>query len=144
MLFTTSRKPSRNTRAFAKKLANLIPNSIYLTRGKKGIEELLEISKSKGYPKVCIITDKQGNPYLMRFINLGKNDWDWAEEIRIKGVYSSKEKTTATEEISASKKLEKLFNTKSEEEAKTKIEKQGNQLLFKKGAKILLKIKLQE
>ena len=142
MLFTTSRKPSRNTRIFAKKIAGLIPNSIYLTRGKKGVEELLEISKSKGYPKICIITDKQGNPHLMRFINLGKKNWDWAEELKIKGTYLTKEKVI-TDSISTSKQLEKLFNTKSEESQIT-LEKQDNQLLFKKGKKIIIKIKLQE
>jgi len=143
ILFTTSRKPSKNIRTLAKKIANLIPNSIYLIRGKKSIEELLEISKNKGYPKICIITNKQGNPYLMRFINLGKKNWDWAEELKIKGVYLSKEKIT-TNTIKTSKELEKLFNTKSEEEAKINLEKQNNQLLFKKGKKIIIKINLQE
>ncbi len=143
MLFTTSRKPSKNTRIFSKKISNLLPDSIYLTRGKKGIEELVEIARSKGYPKICIVTDKQGNPHLMRFITLNNENWNWAEELKIKGVYLTKEKQKWNS-INCPEELEKLFNTSSDEEAENKILKQDNQIIFKNKEKVIVKIKLQE
>ncbi len=143
MLLTTSRESSKNAKLFAKKLAALIPDSLYLTRGKKGIKELVEIARLKGYPRICIVTSNQGNPSLMRFIDLNSVKWNWAEELKIKGVYLSREKQKANS-TQCTKELQKLFNVESDEESVFKIEKQENQILFKKGNKILIKIKLKE
>ena len=143
MLFTTSRKPSKNTRIFTRRISNLIPSSIYIVRGKKSTDNLLETARANGFSKICVITDKQGNPHKMRFIEITKINWDWAEELVIKGTNVSKEKIT-TDSIKTSKKLEKLFNIKSDEDSIFSIEQIKNEIMFKKGKKILIKIKLEE
>ena len=142
MLFTTSRKPSRNTRVFTRKISELIPESAYIVRGKKSIFDLIEIARNQGFEKICIITDKQGNPHLLRFIKLTKTKWDWAEELKIKGTYISKIKIKANA-IQLDKELEKLFNTTSKE-SEIKAKKQDNEIIFKKGQKTIIKIKLHD
>ena len=141
MLFTTSRKPSKNTRIFTRKLSKLVPNSTYVVRGKKSTDNLLEITRSQGFNKLCVITDKQGNPFLMRFIKVTKNNWEWADELKIKGVYVSKNKFE-TDSIKTTKEVEALFDIKSSDSVFS-IEKTKQEMIFKKGKKILIKIKLE-
>lgn len=143
MLFTTSRRPSKNTRIFTRRISNLIPESVYIVRGKKSTSDLIEITRTQGYSKLCVITDKQGNPNLMRFIKVTKTNWNWAEELKIKGTNVSKDKIR-TDSIKTRGKLEELFNIKSDEDSIFSIEKIKNEIMFKKGKKILIKIKLEE
>jgi len=143
MLFTTSRKPSKNTRVFAKRIASLVPESEYFPRGKRGIEDLVEEARFKGYSKACIITDKQGNPHLLRFMKISKKNWNWAKEIKIKGVFVPKQKATASS-IKTTKEFEEMFGIKSDDEVKLELTRQKNSIVFKKGEKTLLKINLQE
>ena len=143
ILVTTSRESSKNARILARKIADLVPESIYLTRGKKSLKQLIEIARADGYPKICIITNSQGNPSLMRFIKLNALDWNWAEELKIKGVYVNKGKQKATS-IKCSEEIQKLFNVEPDEEASFEIQKQDKQIIFKKASKVLIKIKLKE
>ncbi len=79
ILITTSRKPSRRTRSFCKDLQYSIKNSIYLTRGKASLEELLEIleekdrlihiSEIKANPSRMVIMDKDGYIYIIIYIS---------------------------------------------------------------------------
>ena len=39
MLITTSHRPTRRTRSFGHDLEKVLPNSLYLTRGKKTIQD---------------------------------------------------------------------------------------------------------
>ena len=79
ILITTSRKPSRRTRSFCKDLQYSIKNSIYLTRGKTSLEELLEmldekdrllhVSEIKANPSRIIIMDRDGYVYIIIYIS---------------------------------------------------------------------------
>jgi U3 small nucleolar ribonucleoprotein protein IMP4 len=61
MFITTSRKPSRKTRTFAKVLADFL-NLEYVPRGKTGISEFLS-------ERMIVIGEKDGNPFSMKIIS---------------------------------------------------------------------------
>jgi|Deesub1362A_J573_1020465.scaffolds.fasta_scaffold00706_23 U3 small nucleolar ribonucleoprotein protein IMP4 len=65
-VLTTSRKPGRRTRSFAKVIARYL-NWKYINRGKKNLEEVLSLSR-----EVCIIEEIKGNPAVMNFYRNGK------------------------------------------------------------------------
>jgi rRNA maturation protein Rpf1 len=50
---TTSRKPSINTRLFAKDLAGIL-SAEYLTRGKSSMSDLVNVARYNGVKKVFI------------------------------------------------------------------------------------------
>jgi rRNA maturation protein Rpf1 len=87
LLVTTSRKPCRNNRVFARNLSNLVPGAVYEPRGKKSIDDLIGTARHKGLRRITIITDMKGNPGRMEFIQLDRRDWSWCETIlRIKSI----------------------------------------------------------
>ncbi len=78
ILIVSSRKPSRRTRSFCKDLRASIPRAIYITRGKRSLEEffkemdekdrLIHVSEIKGNPSRLVIYDNEKNPLLAIFI----------------------------------------------------------------------------
>ncbi len=78
ILIVSSRKPSRRTRSFCKDLRASIPRAIYITRGKRSLDEffkemdekdrLIHVSEIKGNPSRLVIYDKEKNPLLAIFI----------------------------------------------------------------------------
>lgn len=98
LLVTTSRKPCRNNRVFARALSNLVPGAAYEPRGKKSIDGLIETAMHKGLRRIAIITDMKGNPGRMEFIRLDRRDWQWCETIlRIKSVDFEPSKARVTD-----------------------------------------------
>ncbi len=77
ILITTSRKPSRRTRSLAREFSRLIPFSTYITRGKKPIDSLIEIARSKGYDRICILKERHGNPFKFDFIKVDGENWNY-------------------------------------------------------------------
>ncbi len=67
ILITTSRRPSRRTRTFAKELVRVIPNSIKINRGKMSLDDLKEYMIRRGYTRLIIINTKKGNPSQLIF-----------------------------------------------------------------------------
>ncbi|OYT39812.1 MAG: hypothetical protein B6U89_03450 [Desulfurococcales archaeon ex4484_58] len=66
LLITTSHKPSPRTRSFVKDLANTLPSSLRVTRGKKTLVEIgLEAYRFKTR-YVFIVNEKRGNPSSIR------------------------------------------------------------------------------
>jgi rRNA maturation protein Rpf1 len=66
VILTTSRRPNRRIRAFVKDLADVIPNSIRLTRGHLTMKDLWYEAVSQGAKRVIIVADKRGNPGIIR------------------------------------------------------------------------------
>jgi rRNA maturation protein Rpf1 len=79
ILITTSRKPSKKTRSLAREFSHLIPFSTYTSRGKKSIEDLIELARSKGHNRICILKEKYGNPFKFDFINIEGGSWNYLE-----------------------------------------------------------------
>lgn len=66
VLITTSHKPSQRTRSFVKDLANTLPFSKHVNRGKKTIDELgLEAYRNKTQ-YIFVVGEKKGNPSMIR------------------------------------------------------------------------------
>lgn len=87
ILFTTSRKPSKNTRRLARAFSCFIPKSVYLTRGKASIKELTEWAKEAGLEKVCVFGEWHGNPGSITFYDLkGERE----QVLRIRGSKSKR------------------------------------------------------
>lgn len=66
MILTTSRKPSRRTRSFAKALARFA-NWRYVNRGKMGLKDIVEISKD-----FVIVSETKANPSFLWFYRNGE------------------------------------------------------------------------
>lgn len=142
MLITTSRKPSRNTRVFARTLSNLLPNSEYIPRGKGSIEDIIEGASAKGLKRVAVIHDAKGNPGKISLIDNRKDGWDWAEEIPIVGIVLLKPvKKHYTEANCEDKGLAEVLAVDSVEDAELTLIKKTGLIEFIEGREKLLVIK---
>ncbi|MFQ5891780.1 MAG: Brix domain-containing protein [Candidatus Methanofastidiosia archaeon] len=83
MLITTSRKPSKRTRTFCRELECVIPLSLYVQRGKKGIRELVALAYEKGMERIMLVESKGGNPASLEFIKVNSNSWEFLGKIEI-------------------------------------------------------------
>ncbi|MCS7143524.1 MAG: rRNA maturation protein [Archaeoglobaceae archaeon] len=68
MILTTSRKPSRKTRSFAKALSRFL-NWKYVQRGKISLEDF----KNEKY---CVISEIKGNPAFLSFYDGSKKTFE--------------------------------------------------------------------
>lgn len=57
VLITTSGKPSDSTRQFSRLLGHIIPNSTYITRGKKTFNEILDLGFEKQAEFILILNN---------------------------------------------------------------------------------------
>lgn len=144
ILITTSRKPSKNTRVFARRLSCLLPLSEYTPRGKKSISELAELSVSKGFRKIIVIQDKKGNPSKLQFLEISKDNWEWADEIEIKSVSLKQIKERQKEVFFTDKKLAKIFLIEPIKEADVEIKTNKNEIIFILNNEEVMKIKTGE
>ena len=76
MYITTSRKPSDQTRKFARLFANFI--GVYENRGKKSIDEAVARARELGEHRIIILSESKGNPNAINFISIN-NEWAWME-----------------------------------------------------------------
>ncbi len=71
MMITTSRKPSQQTRAIARTLADAL-GAGYLNRGKSGVESVLAEAEKAGAGKVLFVWERHGNPSRLVGFDLEK------------------------------------------------------------------------
>jgi len=64
MMITTSRKPSQQTRAIARTLADAL-GAGYLNRGKSGVGSVLAEAEKAGAGKILFVWERHGNPSRM-------------------------------------------------------------------------------
>ncbi|NJE25822.1 ribosomal biogenesis protein [Thermococcus sp. MV5] len=91
MLITTSHRPTRRTRSFGHDLERIFPNSTYLTRGKKTIQDLLVEAYDRGYERLLIINVWKGNPLKMTFIKVSPDDWGYMGYLYLHGIKLQRE-----------------------------------------------------
>ncbi|MCD6522311.1 MAG: hypothetical protein J7K68_01060 [Candidatus Diapherotrites archaeon] len=82
-LITTSRNPSRRTRTLTKDLCIRIPNSKQENRGKKSIDDLVDIARKHGLERIVIVTERKGNPGKITAIKVTEWDWEWHPNVII-------------------------------------------------------------
>jgi hypothetical protein len=76
MYITTGKKRSMATKSLCATLSRLFPSAIYVPRGKKGIEDIIEKARILGKDRICFIYDKEGKPHSLTFISVNKG-WRW-------------------------------------------------------------------
>ncbi|MFA4661452.1 ribosomal biogenesis protein [Pyrococcus kukulkanii] len=91
MLITTSHRPTRRTRSFGHDLEKVFPNSLYMTRGKKTIQELLMEAYDRGYERLLILNVWKGNPLKMTFIKVDPEDWGYLGYLYLHGIKLQRE-----------------------------------------------------
>ncbi|AMM54287.1 ribosomal biogenesis protein [Pyrococcus kukulkanii] len=91
MLITTSHRPTRRTRSFGHDLEKVFPNSLYMTRGKKTIQELLMEAYDRGYERLLILNVWKGNPLKMTFIKVDPKDWGYLGYLYLHGIKLQRE-----------------------------------------------------
>ncbi|MBI2080089.1 hypothetical protein HYT84_04955 [Candidatus Micrarchaeota archaeon] len=139
MIITTSRYSSKTTREFARLFADLL-NSKYKARGKKKIDDFAKQMPFLGESILCIIEEKDSNPYSIQFISADAvSNWRWSSKEFIILAHNIKRE----EQMKSSIKFQCNFKSekdclaasdsiKSEEEFKgratTKINKDSNNL----------------
>lgn len=91
-LITTSRKPCRRTRTLAKDLQRLFPESTMTSRGKKSIDDCVELARHDGFSRVVLLSDYKGNPGELAAINVEEGSWEWLDfGFKILGVKLARE-----------------------------------------------------
>jgi len=73
IIITTSHKPSQRTRSFVKDLANTLPFSLKINRGKKTIDDLGLEAYRNNASYVFIVGERKGNPSLIKVYRLDKS-----------------------------------------------------------------------
>ncbi len=91
MLITTSHRPTRRTRSFGHDLEKVFPNALYLTRGKKTLQDLLMEAYDRGYERLLIINVWKGNPLKMTFIKVSPDDWRYLGYLYLHGIKLQRE-----------------------------------------------------
>ncbi len=91
MLITTSHRPTRRTRSFGHDLERVFPSSIYLTRGKKTLHDLLMEAYDRNYTRLLIINVWKGNPLKMTFIRVDPEDWGYMGYLYLHGIKLQRE-----------------------------------------------------
>ncbi|MCD6559328.1 MAG: ribosomal biogenesis protein [Palaeococcus sp.] len=91
MLITTSHRPTRRTRSFGHDLEKVFPNSRYLTRGKKTLNDLLMEAYDMGYERLAIINVWKGNPLKITFIKVSPTDWGYLGYLYLHGIKLQRE-----------------------------------------------------
>lgn len=85
ILLTTSRKPSKRTRRFARELSYVLPYALYIPRGKSSIEDLIRRAEERGFHRIIIIGETKGNPSIFRVL-VREKGWRWLAQAYITSV----------------------------------------------------------
>jgi len=80
-MFTTSRYSSNETKEKTKKLAGIF-SSVYVSRGKKPLSELVEKARNDGERRICIAEEKNKKFSRLRIVEV-KSDgsWEWLSDV---------------------------------------------------------------
>lgn len=82
-MFTTSRYASADTKKLARRLAEE-NGGLFLSRGKKTIEKLVEFARKKGEDLITIIEEEGGKPAKISRISVSETGkWNWSGEERL-------------------------------------------------------------
>jgi hypothetical protein len=80
MIITSSRRPGHRTRMLCRDLARVMPDSRYIPRGTKTVEELAGIARRLGQGLIILVLSLSGKPNELRFIEVGEK-WRWKNAI---------------------------------------------------------------
>ncbi len=112
ILITSSRRPNRRIRSFIKDLEDVLPGAVRITRGHKSMKELAFEAYSVGADRVVVVSDKRGNPGILRVYRVVKKgevfDLKNIVSFIVKGVSLSRERK-AISPSKASKRARKLL-----------------------------------
>ncbi|MEM2206771.1 MAG: Brix domain-containing protein [Sulfolobales archaeon] len=67
LLVTTSRNPSRRTRSFVKDLTSVIKGLVRINRGKKTLNDLLNLMRVYDSQGLVVVFEKKGNPSALNY-----------------------------------------------------------------------------
>jgi U3 small nucleolar ribonucleoprotein protein IMP4 len=82
---TTSREPSRVTRELVNDLANSLPGTVKVSRGRKSLTAVLEEAVRYGAEHVVLVWDMRGVPFALLFYDVAGRAWE-PYALRISGV----------------------------------------------------------
>ncbi|NPA47781.1 MAG: ribosomal biogenesis protein [Thermococci archaeon] len=91
MLITTSHRPTRRTRSFGHDLERVFPGSLYMTRGKKTIKQLLMEAYDRNYSRLLVINVWKGNPLKLTFIRVDPEEWGYLGYVYLHGIKLQRE-----------------------------------------------------
>lgn len=133
VLLTTSRNASVKTRFFSRELAESLPESIYFSRGKKGIQEAIDKARHEGKKLILLVQESNKKPSTVQLIKVQENNWDYGRQLKARLIKLRKELINKRKkinslrlELKASRKLFKALGFSSGKDA-------GYSLVEKKG-----------
>ncbi len=91
MLITTSHRPTRRTRSFGHDLERVFPNSLYVTRGKKTVRQLLMEAYDRNYGRILVVNVWKGNPLKLTFMKVDPDDWGYIGYVYLHGIKLQRE-----------------------------------------------------
>ncbi|WP_456366088.1 ribosomal biogenesis protein [Thermococcus sp.] len=91
MLITTSHRPTRRTRSLGHDLERVFPNSLYLTRGKKTVKDLLMEAYDMNYERILVVNVWKGNPLKLTFIKVDPENWGYLGHLYLHGIKLQRE-----------------------------------------------------
>jgi len=91
MLITTSHRPTRRTRSFGHDLERVFPGSLYLTRGKKTLHDLLVEAYDRNYERLLIVNVWKGNPLKLTFVRVDPEEWGYLGYLYLHGIKLQRE-----------------------------------------------------
>lgn len=92
IIITTSRRPNRRIRSFIKDLELVIPRSIRLTRGHLSMKDLYFEALIMNADRVIIVSDRRGNPGIIRIYKPENEELVNIVSFIVKGVSLSRER----------------------------------------------------
>ena len=123
ILLTTSRRPTGRIRTFCRDLANSIPDSVRVNRGKMSLDGVAEKAIEVEADKVVVVDRGQGGPGRINLYRLGSSGLDFVpplmliKEIRLRREFSNVKKrgqssviTFAPENLSALENIAGQFS----------------------------------
>ena len=80
MLLTTSRNASKKTRQTARELADSFPKTVYYSRGKQPLLNVIKKTLFFGKNTILVLCEKNLEPKKIKCIKIKNNDWSYAFE----------------------------------------------------------------
>lgn len=78
ILVTTVRGPDQKTRKLGRIIANFIPHSRYVPRGKSNLNKIIGCARILGHRRVAILSGEK-----IQFISVTPDSWEWDRRIVI-------------------------------------------------------------
>jgi rRNA maturation protein Rpf1 len=140
VLLTTSRNASVKTRFLSRELAESLPESIYFSRGKKGIQEAIDKARHEGKKLILLVQESNKKPSIIQLIKVQENDWDYGRQLKVKLIKLRKELINKRKKINSlrlelktSRKLFKALGFSSGKDAEYSLVEKKGSLSFYEG-----------